>query len=207
MDDDDQLLPGSIDERLKLLLTQEGCDFVTSNGIRRTDTGDEIMLKELGMVPKDPLRALFNGNWLPSCGALYRTASVGQSYFDDYHEYAEWTWLAYNLAMDGKNVGIVDKPTFVVNDTTGSLSKSKAYRKAYLALYQRMLVRNPPSYISHLVHARMANQLHDLSCESLEHGEILEATRQHFRSLLLPGGWRYVSYSRHIAKAVISGWH
>ena len=203
LDEDDQLLPGAIDARLRVLLTDEGCDLVVSNGIYRKDGCDHLMLTGLDAVSKDPLRALFNENWLPSCGALFRTASIGRCYFDDYHEYAEWTWLAYKLAMDGKRIATLDAPTFVVNDTEGSLSTSAPYRSAYLALFERMLERNPPRDILPLVRSRIANQLHGLSCESLERGQISAAIAQHLKSLLLPGGWRYVTYSRHIANAVL----
>jgi glycosyltransferase involved in cell wall biosynthesis len=203
LDDDDQLLAGAIDARLRVLLAHEECDLVVSTGIRRNNNCDRMLLADLGTVSKDPLRALFKENWLPSCGALFRTASIGQQYFDDYHEYAEWTWLAYKLAIDGKRLATLDTPTFVVNDTEGSLSKGVAYRRAYLALFQRMLERNPPRDVFQLVRARIANQLHDLSCESLERGQIAAAIAQHLKSLLLPGGWRYVAYSRHIANALL----
>ena len=205
LDDDDELLPGSLDTKLRAFFLQPSCDVVAANGIRRTNGGDKIMLRRLNAVPLNPLGSLFEENWLPSCGALFRTATVGQSYFDDHHEYAEWTWLAYRLAIDGKRVAVVDEPTFIVNDTGGSLSKSTAYRNAFLALYERMLERKPPVSIRGVIRRRMANALHELSNDRLNEGELLESTRLHLRSLLLPGGLRYVSYSRRIGMAALLG--
>lgn len=204
LDDDDELLPGAVDARLRVLRSKQDCDLVAANGIRRTVAGDVAMLKGLDVVPGNPLRRLFEQNWLPSCGALFRTASVGREYFDDYHAYAEWTWLAFQLAMDAKRVAILDEPTFIVNDTAGSLSKSAAFRSAYLHLYRRMLARNPPGEIRRILHRRISDALHDMSCSALERRALAEAARLHLRSMLYPGGIQYLSYSRHILKAALT---
>ncbi len=204
LDDDDELLPGAINERLKILVSKPDCDLVVSNGIRRTALGDQLLLTRLESVPADPLTSLFEENWLPSCGGLFRTATIGQGYFVDYHEYAEWTWLAYRLAIEGKRVAIVNRPTFVVNDTPGSLSKSVAYDNAYIALYRRMLDRNPKASIRKVILRRMASALHDQSSASLKRGETFDAARSHFHSLFLPGGLRFLSYTRHIARQALT---
>lgn len=205
LDDDDEMLPGAIDERLALHLSNPDCDLVVSNGIRRSASGDKTMLDRLESVPANPLTSLFEENWLPSCGGLFRTSMIGQGYFEDYHPYAEWTWLAYRLALEGKKVAIINTLGFVVNDTPGSLSKSVAYDNAYIALYRRMLERNPPSMVRKIILRRMANALHDQSTASLNRGAILEATRKHVESMLLPGGMRFASYSRHIAMQALLG--
>ena len=204
LDDDDELLPGAINERVKTYLSKPNCDLVVSNGIRRTALGDQLLLTRLESVPADPLTSLFEENWLPSCGGLFRTATIGQGYFVDYHEYAEWTWLAYRLAIEGKRVAIVNRPTFVVNDTPGSLSKSVAYDNAYIALYRRMLDRNPKASIRKVILRRMASALHDQSSASLKRGETFDAARSHFHSLFLPGGLRFLSYTRHIARQALT---
>lgn len=203
LDDDDELLPGANECRLKVFLAQPECDVVISNGIRRTELGDETMLSLLALVSCDPLSILFKENWLPSCGGLFRSATIGQSYFDNYHQYAEWTWLAYRLAIDRKKIEALDSPTYVVNDTPGSLSKSAAYGESYISLYRRMLDCRPTPSIRKVILRRMATVLHDLSVASLKRGDTLDATRQHLQSILLPGGLRFASYSRHIVKQVL----
>ena len=204
LDDDDELLPGSIDARLAVLRANPGYDLVATNGIRRTCNGEEPMFKHLATVPADPLVALFNENWLASCGALFRSTSVSRAYFDDYHDYAEWTWLAYCLCLNKRRVAVVDEPMFIVNETIGSRSKSIAYQNSYLALYLRMLTNPLPPNIFRIVRGRLASALHDSSVDSLSRGEIWSATKLHLRSLALPGGLRFASYSRHIALAAIS---
>lgn len=200
LDDDDELLPGGLDQRLALLQAQPEVDIVLSNGYLRTGDGDLNYLHHLGNVHPDPLAAFFTENWLPSCGALFRRASVGAAYFENYHQYAEWSWLAFRLALDKKRFGIVHAPTFrVYADTPGSLSKSSAFRDSYISLYQKMLAANPPPYIRNIIQKKLANAHHDVSSHALAAGQLGECVRHHVRSLR--AGLRFLPYTRHIIAA------
>lgn len=202
LDDDDVLLPGAIDLRLDTLRkAPSDVDVVISNGIRRIGGMDRPMLDDLASAVSNPLRALIHQNWLPSCGALFRTERIGQAYFDAYHDFAEWTWIAYQLAIDGRRLVACDAPTFIVYDTPRSLSKSQIYRDSYIQLFQRMLNRKPPADVRQLIQRRLAAALHDASTDRLKAGELQAALRFHLRSLFHLGGWRYLSYSRHILSA------
>ena len=203
LDDDDELLPESLDKRLEVLNGRPDVDFVVTNGIRRKGTSEEMVLEGLSSVPDDPLSKLVAQNWLASCGALFRTTSVGTRYFDDYHKYAEWTWLAYRLSIDGKRLAVIDEPTYVINETPGSLSTTSEYQRANVALYRRMLALDPPSHVRRLIRDRYTKAVHDLSDHCLRHSRLAEATLLHLKSLVAPGGLRYLPYSRHIAKAAL----
>lgn len=203
LDDDDELLPASIEQRLHIMRTQPQTDLVVSNGIRRIASIESRAMLQFSLIHTDPLRALFRENWLASCGGLFRTSAIGQAYFDDYHDFAEWTWLAYQLAMDGKSMSFIDEALFVINDTINSRSKSLQYRTAFLDLYRKMLERHPPPEIEQLIHARISNALHDLSEDHLERGEFLKATQTHVQSMRHSGGLRFLSYSRHIAAGAL----
>lgn len=205
LDDDDELLPNALDARLRVLRSCPDSDLVACNGIRCTAAGETQMLQDLAAVPGDPLKALFERNWLPSCGALYRSATVGSAYFTNIHPYAEWTWLAYRLGLEGKRVAVLDQPTFVVNDTPGSLSKSTAYRSAYLDLYRRMLACDPPPVIRKILRRRVTDALHDLSDDRLAAGDLAKAMHLHLQCLVQPGGFRYLSYTRHVLAAWLMG--
>jgi glycosyltransferase involved in cell wall biosynthesis len=202
LDDDDELLPPSIEQRLHLMRAQPAVDLVVSNGVRRIAGIESRAQLYFPMTDTDPLRALFRENWLASCGGLFRTSAVGQQYFDNYHDYAEWTWLAYQLAMDGKSFAFIDEVLFVINDTINSRSKSLQYRTAFLDLYRKMLERNPPPNIADLIQARISDSLHDISEDHLERGELLKATRTHIQSMRHTGGIRFISYSRHIVVGI-----
>lgn len=200
LDDDDELLPGGLDKRLALLQSQPEVEIVLSNGYLHTGDGDQDYLQHLDSVPHNPLAAFFVENWLPSCGALFRRASVGAAYFENYHHYAEWSWLAFRLALEKKRFGIVNVPTFrVYADTPGSLSKSSEFRHSYVSLYQKMLAANPPAPIRSIILKKLANAHHDVSSHALAAGQLGECVRHHVRSL--PSGWRFLPYTRHIIAA------
>lgn len=203
LDDDDELMPRGLDLRVEVMQIDSACDLVVSNGTRRAGGRDTTILSNLSKVEANPLRELFVENWLPSCGALFRTATVESTYFDDYHDYAEWTWLAYRLALDKRRVRTLAAITFIVNDTVESLSKTVSYRASYLSLYERMMKCNPPQEIRNMIQMKVAAALHEISCECLDRGDAGGAFRYHLRSLFSPYGLKYLGYSRHVALAFV----
>jgi len=204
LDDDDELLPGGLKLRHEALHNQPMADIALSNGYLRKNGKDTLLLHHLEKVPSAPLETFFTENWLPSCGALFRRDRIELAYFLDFHPYAEWSWLAFRLALGGKRFCIIDKPTFRVNaDTPSSLSKSKAYRKTYVQLYQKMLDKAPPKNIQKILRLRLSQAHHDLSADALSEGELREALRHHLQSLKTLSGWRFFSYSRHIIAAAL----
>lgn len=128
IDDDDEYLPGSINLKLKVLLENPDADLVVTNGF---SSEKNRLYTNLAKVPSDPLKALFDENWLASCNALFRSDSVPSEFFQDFHPYAEWTWLAFKLALSGKKVATLDEPCFRLNYTPQSLSQSASYKDAY----------------------------------------------------------------------------
>lgn len=202
LDDDDEFLPGTLDERLARLCAADQPDLVVSNGIRRSAEGDRQTYASLDNVQQQPLAALFQRTWLQSCNGLYRSTSVGPAFFADYHAYAEWTWLAFCLAQAGKRIAALDVLTYICHDTPGSLSKSPAYAAAYQDLYRRMMARRPPPDILNLVQRRLGASWHDVSVNALAEGRLLLAWKAHWQSLLAPGGSRYLAYSRRL----LLGW-
>jgi len=204
LDDDDELLPGGLKLRHEALRSQPMADIALSNGYLRKDGEDTLYLHHLEKVPSAPLETFFTENWLPSCGALFRRNRIELAYFLDFHPYAEWSWLAFRLALGGKRFCIIDKPTFRVNaDTPGSLSKSTAYRRSYIQLYHRMLDKEPPENIQNILRRRISQAHHDLSADALSEGKIQEALGHHLQSLKTLSGWRFLSYSRHIVSAIL----
>lgn len=202
LDDDDEYVTGGIDIRLEAMSSGSRPDVVVTNGHRRVQGLDILSYTRLEQVPTSPLEALFHTTWLQSGNALYRSATVGTELFSDHHAYAEWTWLAFLLALNGKRIAVVDVPTFICHDTPGSLSKSTAYRDASLALYWRMLEASPPPAVVRLIQRRIQAAWHDRSYHALTEGKNWEALRYHLRSLAGAGGFRYLSFSRRL----LPGW-
>ena len=198
LDDDDEYLIGGTDMKLSAFASCAEADIVITSGLRRSGEIDEPALASIELVPLAPLPSLFESNWLSSCNALYRSSSFPPSFFADTHPYAEWTWLAFKLALAGKQLVAINQPTFRSHDTPGSLSKSEPYYVAYQALYRRMLDLNPPIDIVRTIRVRMSADWHHQSFRALSRGDRLDAIVCHVRSLMLPGGLRFLTYTRRL---------
>lgn len=202
LDDDDEYLAGGLDVRLKALESSPDADLVITNGYRHVEGNDDRFYETLDGVDRDPLANLFTRNWLASCNNLFRSTTVGVEFFEDYHPYIEWTWLAYRLGLAQKKVKVVDRATFRNHDTPLSLSKSKAYGETLLALYGRMLSAGPEPAVRQLIRKRIGAAWHGDSVRALRRGERLRALACHLRSMCLPGAARYLAYSRYL----VPGW-
>jgi hypothetical protein len=201
LDDDDEYLDQATDIRLAAMESNPNIDLLISNGYRTTGGVDRACYHGLSGVPERPLQSLMEMPWLNSANALYRSASISAKYFEDSHSYAEWTWLAFNLAMESKKIMHLNTPTFRINDTVGSLSKTVAYDRAYESLFERMLDRTPPPDVAASIRRKQGALYHQLSDSSWQAGNRLEALKWHWRSLHQPGGLKYLAYSRHLLAA------
>lgn len=201
LDDDDEYLAGATDLRLAALLAQPAADLVVTNAYRRFEGVDTLLYRHLAQVQREPLAMLFQANWLTNGNALYRSASVGSAYFADYQPYAEWTWLAFKLGLDNKQVITIDQPTFRVHVTGGSLSQSDAYFEFYLSLYRQMLAAGPPPAIARRIRRHLSGAQHDHAVRALRRGCWREALVWHWHSLCQPGGLKYLSFSRYFLRS------
>ncbi len=174
-------------------------DVVVGNYYQHCDNADSLRYDRLADVPADPLEALMRFNWLHNGNALFRSKAVGLQYFKDYHAFAEWTLVAYRLAMDHKKVAVLDIPVFrCYGETPGSLSKSDAYFASYIPLFKRMLAFSPPRHVARMIHRKMGAAYHDASVAAKQNGFYQEAWKHHWQSLIMNGGLRYLSYTRHL---------
>ena len=203
LDDDDLYLPEAIELRVAAIETPSAVDMVVTNGFRRSANREEAALHRLGEVELDPQLALFHENWLASCGALFRTASVPVSFFEQPHPYLEWTWLAFRLTCVKCRIRVLDVPTFVINDTPGSASKSAAYVESHVSLYRRMLEHGNRSDVRKLVEMRLSAAYHNLADQQLRSRHLARAWANHMRSLKYRGGLRFTSFSRRLILATL----
>jgi hypothetical protein len=198
LDDDDEYLPGAVDKRRKVLLSNPDADVAASNGLRRSEGSDSLALRNLTNVSRDPIQALFVENWLPSCGGTFRTSTVPIEAFENLPRHIQWTLLGYLLVLGGKKLVTLDEPTFVINDTPGSASKSEAYLLCHVDVYERMLCADPPLVVRATVERRLASALHEASDHYRQQRRSGEAWAAHLRSLRCSGGWKYLPYTRHL---------
>lgn len=193
LDDDDEYLPGALDLRLDVLEREPGAALVTTNGWRRIGADDHRVLSGLSGVARDPLAALFEENWLASCGALFRTEAVGVELFEDVQAFLEWTWIAFRISVSGKKVAVLDAPTYRIHDTPGSASKSPRYLASELSLFERMLAMSDRPDIQSVIRKRIQNHWSMRSVEHLRAGDVRGAWRDFRHVLGQPRPWRYAS--------------
>lgn len=198
LDDDDEYMPGATDHKLAALKAHPSADFVVTNALRRCGDVEEVLYDHLDTVENNSLASLFESNWLHNGNALFKTETVTTAFFENYRPYAEWTWLAFKMIQAGLRVTVLDEPGFRVHVTPGSLSQSDAYVDAYLPLFESMLALSPPRHIQRLIRTKMSAAWHLHSVRELEKRNRKAAALAHWKSLWLPGGLRYLPYTRHI---------
>ena len=195
LDDDDEYLSHALRIRLDVMRLSDQVDLVVSNGYRFDGEMRSISAHKLEDAKRDPFLALLDNNWLTSCGGLYRAKKIDVHFFEDAPEYAEWTYLAFKIAISHE-VAFVDNPSYVINDTDGSVSKSTNYNSALADVMARILALPLPSHIRPKVRRKYGSALHDLSSNCLQTSERKKALKCHLKSLCQPGGLRFFLYTR-----------
>jgi hypothetical protein len=202
LDDDDELTIDSIGNRLNIIKESRDIDVVVGNGYRNNKDNVKSIVLDANKIVRfnqDPVFALFQrrGNWLASCSGLYRTASIPQEYFDNYAEYAEWSYLAVKIACY-KNVRLVEMPCFIINETGESLSHSfKYYESQYHYLF-KLLDMHLPHKINNIIERKKVDMEHQLSMMCIHEANTSKAWYYHLLSLSsLYGFKRYLLSTRH----------
>jgi glycosyltransferase involved in cell wall biosynthesis len=196
LDDDDEYLPGGLAARAAAIQADPTIDIAVSNGY--SAGGDRLHLTRTARIENNPLAAMLEENWMASCGALFRHSTCGDEFFADLPKYMEWTLLTFRLLSAGKRVRFVDTPTYRINDTPQSASKSREYRVATAGVIERMLSLPLPADIRRRLRSRLLAARHDLSVMNLEEGDRAAAWKLHLQSLAGLDGLRYLSYTRRL---------
>ena len=206
LDDDDEYLPGTLSTRLRLMDRHPLIDVLVTNGYRRQcdDSGREtetLMFSGLTDNAENPLMGLTRANWLASCGGLFRSATVGPEYFNGIQKYFEWSWLAIRLSLT-RNIRFRDIPTFVVNDTPDSLSKSLAYLTRELDFLLRVLneLDTPKPFRRHL-HRKLAAKHISFANAALTQGFRGKALRHYLACL--GSGRAGLAYALWVRKLIL----
>ncbi len=203
LDDDDILLPGALSRRRAAFLENPEIDVVVENGWKKYSDRQESIMSDISFCQKDPVLSLLCRNWMGSCSGLYRTSSIGIDCFENYAEYAEWTFLAFKLTSFRRFQFLPDFG-FIINVTANSLSTSEAYRKGNLDTIQQMLAlekqkkKTGRKRIVKLLKQKRADALHLEMDMALQSDQYAKALRLFFQSLISPHGWKYLLFLRHI---------
>lgn len=197
LDDDDELLEDSLLVRLSAFKADPSLDLVVTNGYNEIEGKRELRVKNGERVNEDIQMALIEANWLTSCGGVFRSDSITETFFREPAEYNEWTLLAFRIACTCK-VLFINKPTFVVHSTPGSLSKSKAFVLSDADVIRSMIGLTDRKDVRLALEKKLCGSLHYISDYLREQGNYIEAWKYHIKSLLYPGGLAYLSFTRKL---------
>ncbi len=198
LDDDDELLEGSLALRLDRMALVDAPDIVVSAGLRRTGSTDEPYAERLPDEGDDLMLDLLRENWFASSAPLFRSARVGVEFFDGQTPRYEWTLLAFRLLTAGRRVAFVRAAGFRVHDSAVSLSKNPAGTAFTPILLHRLLGMAPQAAVRSVLRHRLASAHHAIADAEWHAGRRGAAWRHHLKSLLLPGGVRYLAFSRRL---------
>jgi len=110
----------------------------------------------------------------------------------------EWTVLGFKLAATRKVV-YVNRPTFRVYDSPGSLSKSREFRTAAPRVLEAILSSpDLPADVKEALRKKIGRAHHGLSSMYLAEGDRRSAVKHHLASLASPGGLAFVLYTRKL---------
>ncbi len=210
LDDDDILLPSALGDRLAVLAENPVVDAVVSWGetVDATTAGSRRFIERRPtadvMDERDPLRALLRGNWLASCGALYRSDRIGPEYFDPEMYFLEWTSVAIRLALT-RTVRFLHAatPHFRIFETPDSLSRSRAYLFGVEKSLGRILTLDLPADVHDALAARRIREWHTISERMRHEGELATAWRYRARVLASRDTLKYLLACRHLLGATL----
>jgi glycosyltransferase involved in cell wall biosynthesis len=204
LDDDDELLSGALDLRLRTLLEHDDCDVVVTNGYRRLDGVNIRHVPDGAEVAVDPLRALLRANWLLPGSWLARSDRVGEQLFDGMPRYLECTFLAARFATAYRMCWL-DTPTVVyVEASPLAESKSREYLLGQAEALRSLLAMDLPDDVRQGLRAHIVDACHAAADSELNAGRMREAWRWHAATLREPGGWRHISFVRHLLRASLT---
>jgi len=200
LDDDDELLPNSLASRCKILDENALADVVVGSGFKKFNENMEIETHpNITSYQECPLEVLYRpmGNWLASCAGMYRTSAIPQEYFDDYAVYAEWTYIAFKLALQ-KNVIFINELCYRVKVTPSSLSSNEKYLWGQYALVDKVLALPLPRWAKKLSAIKKREVEHDLAERFLIDNKIGKAWAFHLKSLKNTNTFfKYILYTRY----------
>lgn len=201
LDDDDILLPGACARRVAAMQARPDADVVATPGLKRWISGREEPLPDR-FDADDPMNSLFVSQWLPSCGGVFRRATVGPEFFAAMPRYLEYTDLAFRLLRQRRVAFLFDDaPHFIVFQTEGSDSASLEHTLALPRHLERIRAAHLPPRVDRAVARKIAGLRHRAAVQCLRAGRVAEAWRYHVGSLRDAGGLRYLLFTRHFLLA------
>ncbi|HEV8502009.1 MAG TPA: glycosyltransferase family A protein [Casimicrobiaceae bacterium] len=202
LDDDDELLPGAVAQRVELMRHHPEADFVVTNGF--VQNGSDVPLVDAALAARindDPAGSALATNYFASAAALFRSARIEPDIFGFRYMYFEWTYLLFSLLARGKRLRYADCVTYrMFANSARSASASEAYVLAYPDFLVELRALPLDKHIDAALVRKHQAALHAASNMHLARDRLGAAWGRHAQSLA-GGGWRYLAHTRHLVRA------
>ncbi len=199
LDDDDELIGGSLLGPMHWLEAHPGCDVMVTNGYFVKDGEPLTEFTHIADHVAYPVLSLLDESWLQPGAFVCRTGAVPSEMLASDWNNLEWTHLAFELCAEGKRLHFMDVPTVYYSDTPGSMSKETQQDEAAVDLLR--LVRNDTRLgveVRSAAYEKYLRLLHDLAWRYWKQGQYRLAWQCHLASLRSPQTFRYLLFSRKL---------
>lgn len=199
LDDDDEVIAGSLLESLQWFDSHPDCDVLINNGYFVRGGGELDPSTHLARHVDHPAMGLLNECWLSPGACIFRTASISTDTLDADWSHLEWTHLAFELCAQRKRLHFMDVPTVRYHDTPGSMSKQVRHHEVALDLLRSVQAdaRLDPE-VRQEANRKFLRTLHNLAMTYWRRGHYLRAWRCHLGSLRPPYTFEYLLFSRKL---------
>lgn len=198
LDDDDELLPGSLATRLARLHADDRPDAVVTNGLVRRGHDEHESIPDAAAVAAAPLDAMMRGNWLLPGAALFRTATIGADLFARAPRYLEWTYIGLRLAL-AHRLALLPAATVVhYEGLEFSVNDSLACLLGRPRAFEHVLALPLPGHIRLALRRKRSAAWHQAADRLRIEGRYGAAWAAHGRSLAGPGGTAYLAWTRYL---------
>lgn len=199
LDDDDELIAGSLAEPTKWLEEHHDCDVLINNGYFVKKGGARVESSHLAGCSDHPALSLLNECWLSPGASIFRTETFSPEMLSADWNNQEWTRLAFELCAHGKRLHFMDVPTVLYHDTRGSLSKQIRHHEAELDLLQSIRRdRRLDDEVRREAGRKYLRVMHDMAMRCWRQGIYGRAWLYHLASLRPPNTLRYLLSSRKL---------
>ena len=203
LDDDDELLPESLERRIQAFEADPEVDVVVTNGVVVFSDGRQpvITQQEKASIDRDGLAALTIFNWIGSAAPMFRARALWTDVFDINLRYFEWTYVFFDIYSRRRKIAFEDIQTYVKYEDHGaSVSHSLPYLLAESEVLSQILALALPDPVKRALRKKRCRSLNVKSVILKEQEHLRAAWAAHW-ACLINGGYSYVFYTRHLVWA------
>ena len=194
LDDDDELMPGTLPRKLAEFRRCPEIDLLVTDGMRINGSAETKIFPPPEARHPDLIETMMRASW-GACAVTLRLSNIDLSAFDPEFRHMEWTLTTLKLASRHR-VGYLDEPTYRYYETTpNSLSKKAEHNLALPEVWRRLSMSYAGTRYEATVRRRYGTVCHDVSWQCAHMGRMRDAWRLHGQSLRSPGWLTHLPFT------------